>query len=326
MQLWYTANAPTFIEKKSKSILHPFTFNGYRGYTLNVYQGCQHRCGYCYATYLWSPDFYDKIYAKSNAAQILESELDKWKSGNIDPVMVSSASDPYQPAERKYQLTRQCLQVLQKFNVPYYIFTKSTLISRDIEIHKKYRENCFVVWSITTSEEKIRRIVEPGTPPAAIMFKVIKQFCDCGIRCAVNIDPIIPYISDNEWDIEKILDECQKAGVKHVFGAFLRLRKDIWERMKMIIKLLNQEKVAHEYNTIIREYKKLYNFHEPLNNNYNLSIDPLYSNKILNSLNEKVVNKGMSFNFPHLTSKNLVKSFKKNKYIDEKQLSITNFI
>ena len=79
MELWYNKNSvPTFDNKTSKSILHPFTFGKYRGHTLNVYQGCQHRCGYCYATYEWSPEFYDKIYAKSNAPELLENEIRKF--------------------------------------------------------------------------------------------------------------------------------------------------------------------------------------------------------------------------------------------------------
>ena len=96
MSLWYSKKAPKFIDKKSKSVLHPFTVRGgFKGYTLNVYQGCQHRCGYCYATYEWSPEFYDKIYAKSNSPEILESQLKDSKSKVLGPVMISSATDAY---------------------------------------------------------------------------------------------------------------------------------------------------------------------------------------------------------------------------------------
>ena len=241
MSLWYSKKAPKFIDKKSKSVLHPFTVRGFKGYTLNVYQGCQHRCGYCYATYEWSPEFYDKIYAKSNAPEILESQLKDCKSKVIEPVMISSATDAYQPAELKFELTRKCVRILQKYHIPYYVFTKSTLISRDIELHQQYKDNCFLVWSITTCNENIRRIVEPGTPPASAMFKVIKRFSDAGVRCAVNIDPIIPLITDSINDIDSILDNCLNSGVRYILGATLRLRADIWERMKAIFKMLNKE-------------------------------------------------------------------------------------
>jgi DNA repair photolyase len=90
------------------------------------------------------------------------------------------------------------------------------------------------------------------------MFKVIKRFNDAGIRCAVNIDPIIPLITDSTYDIESILDNCLKSGVRYIFGATLRLRADIWERMKIILKMLNKEEEG------IKEYKRLFHFKEPL--------------------------------------------------------------
>ncbi|MGI0036970.1 MAG: radical SAM protein, partial [Nitrososphaera sp.] len=127
--LWYSGS-PTLESKRSKSLIHPFVVKGYDGLTINPYQGCHHRCAYCYATYEWSPDFYDKVYSKVNAAEVLEGQLAKWKSQTIRPVMVSSATDCYQPAELRFGLTRKCVEVLQKYNVPYYVFTKSALIER----------------------------------------------------------------------------------------------------------------------------------------------------------------------------------------------------
>ena len=121
LNLWYSKVAPQLENKKSKSLIHAFVVKGHKGLTINPYQGCQHRCGYCYATYQWSPEFYDKVYAKSNAAEVLEDQLKSWKSENIDPVMISSATDAYQPIELKYGLTRKCIQVLQKYGIPYYV-------------------------------------------------------------------------------------------------------------------------------------------------------------------------------------------------------------
>jgi DNA repair photolyase len=104
MEKWYHKAVPDIGTKKSKSIIHPFVVKGPTGLTINPYQGCQHRCGYCYATYEWSPEFFDKIYAKSNAAEVLEIQLRSWKSEAIEPVMESSATDPYQPS---YSITRR---------------------------------------------------------------------------------------------------------------------------------------------------------------------------------------------------------------------------
>lgn len=308
-------------------MLHPFNVSGFKGYTLNVYQGCQHRCGYCYATYEWSPEFYDKIYAKSNAPEILESQLKSGKPKVIEPVMISSATDAYQPAELKFELTRKCVKILQKYHIPYYVFTKSTLISRDIELHQQYKDNCFLVWSITTCIENIRRIVEPGTPPASAMFKVIKRFSDAGIRCAVNIDPIIPLITDSMNDIDLLLDNCLNSGVRYILGATLRLRADIWERMKNIFKMLNKEKEEEEKR--IEQYKKLYHFNEPLNHGYNLAVDNGYSNTVLKNLKERVIKRDMYFDLPHLIgsrSRSSIGIRKSNNNDNSKQLSLMNFI
>lgn len=330
MDVWYNKKGADLGTKNSKSIIHPFIVKGHKGLTINPYQGCQHRCGYCYATYEWSPEFYDKIYAKSNAVEVLENQLKSWKSSTIEPVMVSSATDPYQPAELKYGLTRKCIQVLQEYNVPYYVFTKSSIISRDLSLHERYKDNCFLVWSITTCNEKIRRIIEPGTPPAYSMFSTIKKFTDAGIKCGVNIDPILPLITDSEEEVESILDNCNKFGIDHVFGAVLRLRADIWQRMQIILKLLN-------VNDGIEVYKKrIYQFTEPLKASYNITVNESYSNKVLQNLENKVLEKGMSFDFPDFIGDRRIKANKKkennphyttdNKNYKEQQVTLMTYM
>jgi DNA repair photolyase len=320
LDLWYAKEAPEFEVKKSKSVLHPFIVREYEGLTINPYQGCHHRCGYCYATYEWSPEFYDKIYSKSNAPEILENQLKSWKSETVEPVMISSATDAYQPAELKFALTRKCTKVLQKYNVPYYVFTKSTIILRDLELHKQYKDNCFVVWSITTCNEKIRRIIEPGTPPTYAMFAVIKKFSDVGIRCGVNIDPIIPLVTDSPEDIEFILDNCLRAGVSYIFGAILRLRADIWERMKTILTLLS-------IRDGIQKYNRIFHFTEPLRSGYNIAADQFYSKTTLENLRESVLQRGISFGFPDLSENKFIG---KNKKIfngtNQKAITLMNYM
>lgn len=295
MNLWYDPNkAPEFEKKESKMILHPFTVREYEGLTINPYQGCQHRCGYCYATYQWSPEFYDKVYAKSNSPQILENQLRSWKfKKQIRPVMISSATDAYQAAELKFELTRKCIEVLQNHNFPYYVFTKSTIIKRDMELHKQYKDNCVIVWSITTCDENIRRHIEPGTPPTSAMFEVISKFTDAGIRCCINIDPIIPLITDSSDDIESIIDNSRKANVKYVSGAILRLRRDIWERMKTILKLLDIKNGNKEYN-------RIFQFTEPIVSSHNIAANYSYTNLILGKIRKLVLKGNMNFEFPKL--------------------------
>jgi DNA repair photolyase len=310
--LWYNGKAPTFDIKASKSILHPFVVKNYNGLAINPYQGCQHRCAYCYATYAWSPEFYDKIYAKSNAPEVLDKQLASWKSDTIDPVMICSATDAYQPSELRFNLTRRCIEVLQKYNVPYYVFTKSVIIERDLELHKKYRHNCFLVWSITTCSERIRRVIEPGTPTADRIFEAVKKFTEAGVRCGINIDPIMPLITDSDEELYKIVSRCKAAGLQHVFGSILRLRADIWERMKIALKLL---KIPYG----IDQYLHIYRFEDVPTSNY-VGAEKRYTEKTLGRLELMIRNCGMSYKFP-----NYMQSRSINKYCSG-QTTLLNYI
>jgi DNA repair photolyase len=297
---WYSNRAPKLETKNSKSLIHSFIVREHKGLTINPYQGCQHRCGYCYATYEWSPDFYDKVYAKSNAPEILERQLKSSKFKDIQPVMVSSATDPYQPAEIRYGLTRKCIQVLQKYKAPYYVFTKSTNILRDLNLHKEYRDNCFLVWSVTTCDEKVRRLIEPGTPPSDAIFSTLRKFVNAGVCCVVNIDPILPLITDSEAQLDKILDACNDNGVRHVSGAVLRLRTDIWERMKTVLDLLNIQDGIHKYQ------KNIFQFLEPIRPGVNIGASKSYENRILDVLKYRIQCKDMIPEFPTFLHPNVM--------------------
>lgn len=292
--LWYDASsAPKYEPKQARSIIHPFAVKGYAGMTINPYHGCQHRCAYCYATYEWSPEFYDKVYAKSNAPEVLEKELMSWKESTINPVMVASATDAYQPAEIKYGLTRKCIQVLQKYNVPYYVFTKSAIIERDLELHRRYSHNCLVIWSMTAASERIRRVVEPGTPPAERIFAVIKKFTDAGVPCAVNVDPIMPLVTDTDEELDAVVGCCKDAGIKYIFGAMLRMRDDIWDRMKTALRLLQVPDGE-------RRYREIYEINEgsAARQKQYLACNREYGKKAMDRLYEKVRSRGICPDFP----------------------------
>lgn len=291
---WYQTKAPDFSTKNSKSIIHTFTVRGHKGLTINPYQGCQHRCAYCYATYEWSPKFYDKIYAKSNAPEVLAKELKSLKFGAILPVMISSATDAYQPAEIRYNLTRRCIELLQRHQIPYYVFTKSTIILRDLNLHEKYKDKCCLIWSITTCNEQIRRLIEPGTPPTESISKVIKRFTESGVCCGVNIDPILPLITDSKEEMESIINFCVLSGVKFVHASILRLRSDIWERMKFVIKELAIDHGINEYQ------ESIYQFGFPLNPKSSIVANENYSNKVIKNLKEIMFKNGILFEFPSL--------------------------
>ena len=308
---WYNNDSPVLHTKKSKSLLRNFVVNGFKGITINPYQGCHHRCVYCYATYDWSPDFYDKIYSKINASDLLTKELENFKSEYIKPVMISSATDAYQPAELNYRITRDCIKILQNYGIPYYIFTKSTNIKRDIKLHEGYKDNCYIVWSITASNELIRRIIEPGTPTSKDLFQVIRKFNNSGIKCVVNIDPLLPLITDTKQNIQDIFDGLSDLDNIYINSSFLRLRNDIWERIKIILDFLN---IKNGLNV----YRHLYRFGELIPQNLNLHINGEYSAKIYEYIKATSTNQKFHYGFPKLLSvKNQInRKFTKEKYTE----------
>lgn len=289
-EFWYKG-APQLIGKTSKSIIHPFVFKKYRGLAINPYQGCAHRCAYCYATYHWSPEFYDKIYAKINAPEILDKQLATWKSDTIGPVMVGSATDAYQPAEVRYGLARRCIKVLQKHNVPYYVFTKSVVILRDLTLHADYRDKCAIIWSITTANERLRRIIEPGTPPTSRLFETMNQFSNKGLICGVNIDPIIPLVTDSAEELRSVAKACAAAGVRHVFGSVLRIRSDIWKRMMIVLEYLGPANWRERYGSI-------YNLTGDITSAYG-NANPEYDQMIRHRLHEQLRFLGLKPSFPN---------------------------
>lgn len=315
--MWYSEKAPTIERKYSKSILRYFKVGSHIGLTINPYQGCHHRCGYCYATYKWSPDFYDKIYGKINAPEILESELNRWKNASILPVMISSATDAYQYAEAKFGITKRCIQVLQQYQIPFYVFTKSSLIERDLDLFRNYNDNCFIVWSITTVDEKIKRIIEPGTPPTTRIFDTIEKFVDSGINCCVNIDPIIPFITDSQEHIRSIIDKSEEFGLRYISGSVLRLRNDIWPRIKQILELFG-------ISEVIREYERIYGFQEPFFHENNLGANKTYIDKVISNLKNDISKKDIAFGFSELIEQ--MTRLRKSYPISFKQSRISEFV
>jgi DNA repair photolyase len=138
------------------------------------------------------------------------------------------------------------------------------------------------------------------------MFSVIRKFTDAGVTCGVNIDPILPFITDSDEEVEAILDNCNTSGVGYVFGTLLRLRADIWERMQTILKLL-------DINDGIEAYKKrVYHFTEPLKPSYNIAANESYSSKVLQNLENKVLDREMIFGFPaFIGDRRIIKTSKK---------------
>lgn len=197
--------------------------------SINPYRGCEHGCIYCYArpthAYLGhSPglDFETRLYAKVNAAELLEKEL---AHPRYEPKVIAlgTVTDPYQPIERDHRITREVLEVLDRANHPVGIVTKSAGVVRDIDILARMAERDLVkvAISVTSLDRRIARSMEPraATPPKRI--DAIRQLTAAGVPVAVMVAPIIPALTDSE--IEKILETARDAGAQSAGYVLLRL-------------------------------------------------------------------------------------------------------
>lgn len=225
---------------------------------LNPYRGCEHGCIYCYARptheYLGLSaglDFESKIYVKDKAPELLRAELMK-KSWKGEPICMSGVTDCYQPAERRFRLTRQCLEVMAEFRNPVIIITKNQLVRRDIDILQRLAAHeCVIVCiSVTTLDVELARALEPRTSSPPARLQTIRELTHAGIPVNANIAPVIPGLTDHE--MPKILKAVAEAGARSAFYTPVRLPYSVsdlfseWlsvhrpERKEKILSLIRQ--------------------------------------------------------------------------------------
>ncbi len=204
-------------------------------YSMNMYQGCEHGCIYCYARnshefwgYSAGLDFERRILVKKEAPKLLEALLKK-KSWKAHIIVMSGNTDCYQPAEQKFEITRQCLEVFLKYRHPVGIITKNALILRDLDILKELaKDNLISVnVSITSLSEDTRRILEPRTATIKRRLKVVKKLSDNGIPVNVMLAPIIPSINSHE--ILPMAKAVSEAGALSIAHIIVRLNGSIGE-------------------------------------------------------------------------------------------------
>lgn len=187
----------TLIE--AKSALGKTAIPGF-DYCLNPYIGCMHGCRYCYASFMKRFTNHSEAWGafldvRINLPHVLMRELRRKPKGSV---VISSVTDPYQPAEAKYKITRQCLELLAMLNWSVSILTKSTLVTRDIDIFQSFK-NIEVGMTITTDSESIRRIFEPGAPPLEERKKALLKLTESGIKTYVFVGPILPITNPHEF-------------------------------------------------------------------------------------------------------------------------------
>jgi len=203
--------------------------------SINAFRGCEHGCVYCYArpthAYLGlSPgqDFESKLFAKFDAARLLKKELGK-KSYECRAIAFGTNTDPYQPIEQKLEITRQILEVLDAHNHPVTIVTKSSRITRDLDILSRMAERnlVFAALSVTTLDRDLARTMEPRAATPGRRLEALAELAAAGIPTGVMVAPMIPALNDSE--LEAILAKAAEAGAKSAGYVFLRLPMEIKE-------------------------------------------------------------------------------------------------
>jgi DNA repair photolyase len=162
-------------------------------YTINPYVGCEHACTYCYARFMkrftgHREEWGGFVDVKTNVADLLRQEIKKKRVGKI---WISGIGDPYQPLEKKYELTRRCLDILSRHGWPVMIQTKSPLVLRDVDLLRKFNE-LEVTFSVATADEDIRKLFEPNSPPLKERINALERLHSDGIKTSVMIAPLLP--------------------------------------------------------------------------------------------------------------------------------------
>ncbi len=201
--------------------------------SINPYRGCEHGCVYCFArpTHSFmglSPglDFESKLFAKPDAARLLDKELSK---AGYQPrtIAIGTNTDPYQPVERQWRIMREILEVLEARGHPVGIVTKSALVVRDIDILSRMAERGLakVALSVTTMDRMLARTMEPRASTPTKRLEAIRQLADAGIPASVMVAPIVPGLTDQE--MERILDSAYSAGAREAGYVLLRLPLEV---------------------------------------------------------------------------------------------------
>ena len=236
-------------------------------YNMNLYRGCPHGCIYCDSrSNCYHIDDFDVPKGKENALFILEKELSKKKDHGV--VGIGSMSDTYNPFEKTYEQTRGALKLLSKYNFGVSIDTKSDLILRDLDILKEInsKNNVIIKFTITTPSDELSKIIEPHVCVSSKRFEAIKILSDNGIFVGIMMNPVLPFITDNEEDIKKLVKLAHESGAKFIqtfMGMTLRenQRDYYYEKLDEHFKGLKEKYIKYykdKYNCAIPNYKALY--------------------------------------------------------------------
>lgn len=213
-------------------------------YNMNLYKGCSHGCIYCDSrSNCYQIKNFNIVRGKLNVISTLERELSRKEKGVIG---MGSMSDPYNPQEKKYEITRDALKLIQKYNYGVSIDTKSDLVLRDIDCLKEIskKNNVIVKFTITTASDELSKKIEPHVCPSSKRFAAIKKLSDNGIFVGIMINPVLPFITDSAENIRSLVRLAHESGAKFIHTYMSMTLRD------------NQR--DYYYSKIDKEIKKRY--------------------------------------------------------------------
>ena len=256
--MFYTAHVGVeYREEPCRSALNRVKGMGFT-WSLNPYMGCAHRCTFCYVRAFElradrpSDDRYGRsIRVKVNVAEVLRRELAR-PSWQGDTVAIGAATDPYQPAEGRYKLTRACLEALRDASNPLSLITRSPMIVRDVDVlvEAAKRADVGVVFSVPTLDREVWRRTEPGTPPPQRRLDAVKELVGAGVKAGVGMAPILPGISDRPEQLDAVVRAAREAGATNIWANLLYLRPGTREHFL--------EALARDWPEELDRYEALY--------------------------------------------------------------------
>jgi DNA repair photolyase len=227
-------------------------------WSLNPYMGCVHRCTFCYvraferrADRPSDHRYGTSIRVKVNIAERLRAELARasWRG---EHVVIGAATDPYQPAEGRYRLTRACIEVLRDASNPFDIITRGPLVVRDAELlaEAAARADVSVTFSVPTVDDDVWRTTEPGTAPPRQRLRALKALVAAGVRASVGMAPLLPGLSDQPSSLERVVRAAREAGACGIWANLLYLKPGTREHFL--------ECLARDWPQLLPEYERLY--------------------------------------------------------------------
>ena len=236
-------------------------------YNMNLYRGCSHGCIYCDSrSECYHIDNFDTVKGKENMLHILENELSKKRLKGV--VGIGAMSDTYNPMEIKYQQTRGALELISKYGFGVSIDTKSDLILRDIDLLKEInlKNNVIIKFTITTPDDNLSKIIEPNVCVSSKRLEAIKLLNDNGIYAGIMMNPVLPFITDKEEDIKKLVELASISGAKFIhtyMGMTLRENQRDYYFYKLDenfpgLKDKYIKTYGNKYNCLTLNYMQLY--------------------------------------------------------------------